>query len=153
MKEFLVYAHYTVDTNELFYIGKGDATRMSSTQYRNRFWHAKVKKYGGFKALILAKFAKEEEALACEVAAIGFFGRRDLSVGPLVNLTDGGEGISGLPRTKEHNLKIGKANKGQKRPSISAAKRGKKRAPFSEEHRARLAEAGAAYWAAKRSCP
>lgn len=48
-KDFVVYAHYTIDTNELFYIGEGTLERSKRKNHRNRWWKFKVNKHNGFK--------------------------------------------------------------------------------------------------------
>ena len=46
MQNYYVYAHYTLDTNELFYIGKGKNSRFKSNSHRNKLWHKIVNKHG-----------------------------------------------------------------------------------------------------------
>ena len=44
---YYVYAHYTLDTNELFYIGKGTRGRaFQLCKVRNRFWESIKQKHG-----------------------------------------------------------------------------------------------------------
>ena len=50
--DFVVYAHYTLDTNRLFYIGEGTLKRSKDKSNRNRWWNFKVAKHG-FKVKIL----------------------------------------------------------------------------------------------------
>ena len=52
---FVVYEHYTSDTNELFYIGEGRPDRPYSHRHRNRYWKFKVNKHGGFTVKIVAE--------------------------------------------------------------------------------------------------
>lgn len=49
--------------------------------------------------VILQECLREWEAFAIERATIKKFGRKDLGTGPLLNLTDGGEGPSGYIKT------------------------------------------------------
>jgi hypothetical protein len=67
-------------------------------------------------------------ALALERRYIQWYGRKDNNTGILRNLTDGGEGPSGVIRTVEHKQKLRDANKGKPSP-----KKGKKGKPLSEE--------------------
>ncbi|MCK5616610.1 hypothetical protein KAR91_82885 [Candidatus Pacearchaeota archaeon] len=63
-----VYAHFTADTNELFYIGMGGkkrVTQRTGTQ-RNKVWHEIVDKHG-FESEIIISFDNKEEALAEEL--------------------------------------------------------------------------------------
>jgi hypothetical protein len=102
---YYTYAHYTEDTNELFYIGKGSipkhrqsgTQRAKSSKGRNKYWQRKVKKHG-FRAEVLAYWNTEQEALDHEILLISCF--KDLKV-ELCNLTDGGEGMSGMKHTED----------------------------------------------------
>lgn len=51
----------------------------------------------------------EKDTLAEEQRLIKFYGRRDIGTGPLVNLTDGGEGTSGYTHSNESKEKISNA--------------------------------------------
>lgn len=44
---------------------------------------------------IVARFEDEQLALLYEVDTIAFYGRRSTERGPLANMTDGGDGVSG----------------------------------------------------------
>lgn len=54
---------------------------------------------------IIAYCDTNDEACFIEMGMISKIGRRNLSTGPLTNLTDGGEGIVGLIHTDEHRRK------------------------------------------------
>lgn len=53
------------------------------------------------------------DALTIEKNLIKHIGRNDLGYGPLVNLTNGGEGTTG-PKTEEHKQKLSKSHIGKK---------------------------------------
>jgi hypothetical protein len=57
----------------------------------------------------------EEFAFLLETELIDKLGRRDLNKGPLLNLTNGGQGSSGNIRSVETRKKIGQANIGKNR--------------------------------------
>lgn len=103
---FYVYAHYRKSgykSDEIFYVGKGSGTRSCSRSLRTPHWHSIVNKYDYY-VEILYDNLDEQTAFSLEVSTIARHGRKDLKLGPLVNLTDGGEGSSGSIRTQEQNL-------------------------------------------------
>ncbi len=90
---------------------------------------------------IVAQFDDEAAAFALESALIAKFGRRDRGAGPLVNMTDGGEGNAnpsvekrkrlaaaasafhkGRPKSPEHRARIGAAQAGRKQDPEATAK-------------------------------
>lgn len=72
---------------------------------------------------------------------------------PLYNFTDGGKGSNGYKHTDEAKTRMAESRVGEKnfrfgqelteehKQRISAAKKGKKKAPFTEEHRRHMSEA------------
>ena len=72
-----------------YYVGKGKKQRA----YVSRLYHRPPKDR---KFIIVQEFASDEDALFAECFLIALFGRKDLSEGCLINLTDGGE--AGLRR-------------------------------------------------------
>lgn len=72
---FVVYAHYTPDTNELFYIGEGRPTRAKQKSSRNRYWNFKVQKHGSFVVRILKSNLSKSEAQSFEKHLIHFFSK------------------------------------------------------------------------------
>jgi hypothetical protein len=95
MREYYVYRHFKLNTNEVFYIGMGkekNLKRAHSKRYRNNHWHNTVEKYGYYVDVVATNLS-EEEAKELEVFLIKLYGRRDLNTGTLVNMTDGGEGV------------------------------------------------------------
>lgn len=90
-----VYKHIRNDTNEVFYIGIGDDknyNRAYQKRSRNLFWKHIVSKTN-YSVEIIEDDLTWENACLKEVEYIKKFGRRDLGIGLLVNLTDGGEGL------------------------------------------------------------
>lgn len=126
----IVYQHRRLDTLDVFYVGIGkDKRRAYSKKARNPHWHNVVEKLG-YIVEILYKGVSWEAACEIEKKYIKHYGRKDLGLGPLVNMTDGGDGSLGLipneetreklskakkdiPLSKEHKQKIGNANKGK----------------------------------------
>jgi hypothetical protein len=133
-----LYRHIRSDKNEVFYIGIGVDTkskyRRAFMNYsRNKFWNNITNKTGYVVEIVL-KDLEYNVLLEKEKEFIKLYGRRDLGLGTLVNLTDGGEGtlgckanlgkkrsletklkMRGRVRSEEHKLKISKANKGRQK--------------------------------------
>lgn len=102
----IVYQHTRKDTGEIFYIGIGvTSTRVDSTKNRSNHWHNIVENIG-YDGLITHEDITWEEACVIEKYLIAFYGRRDLGLGSLINLTDGGDGISGYRHTEESKIRI-----------------------------------------------
>lgn len=108
----LVYRHRRLDTNEIFYIGIGkDMKRPFDKVGRNIFWK-KVTNKTKYEVEILIDNIDYEEAKELEILLIKEYGRRDLGLGTLVNLTDGGEGLLGFKPSQETKNKISNSLKG-----------------------------------------
>lgn len=125
---YIVYAHRRLDNNQIFYIGKGlnkgMRKRHLSKNGRNKHWYNIVNKVGYEVEIFLENLTNEK---ACEVERklISYYGRKDLGLGNLVNVTDGGEGVSGYKMSEESKQKMREAKIGKK---------------LSEEHRVKSAE-------------
>lgn len=96
-----VYLHRRADDGVAFYVGKGRAhkrqplRRAYATTKRNVIWQRTVAKHG-LTVEIVAHFLTDADAQTFEKEQIALYGRLDLGRGPLVNLTDGGDGHCGL---------------------------------------------------------
>jgi len=136
-KNFVVYEHYTPDTNELFYVGEGRPDRPYSTRNRNRYWKYKVKKHNGFVVKIVKENISKLDAESLEKNLILEYKNNDIA---LTNLCDGpmfeNHWLIGKPKElhplfgKKHpNPKLSEWNKihcgelspvyGKKRPDLS----------------------------------
>ncbi len=122
MLDFYVYAHYTLDTNELFYIGKGRNNRAfqrgKGSKGRNNYWHKIVNKHG-YRVEMLISNLKESDAFIQEILAIKEFS-------PRCNFNKGGEGISGYKHTIETKRKMSEMKLGVKQTKETINKRIKK---------------------------
>jgi hypothetical protein len=88
----IVYFHRRKDTNEVFYVGIGkNKRRATDKSNRNEWWHNVVNKHGYVVEIVHTELTEEQSKLY-ETKYINQFGRKDLGLGELVNLTDGGEG-------------------------------------------------------------
>ena len=147
--QFYIYVHCK-PTGMPFYVGKGHGNRAYNLTRKE--WHAHVvEKYGIENIQIFVHVCESEaHAYICERWLISY-GRAHKW--PLVNLTDGGEGCSGLPCSPEKKAKLSAASLGNKnmvgrhhsaetRLKISRAKNGKpswnKGKKFSAESREKM---------------
>ena len=145
---------------EPFYVGKGNGDRCKAhirLYGENKFKDNKIKKILSLGlnliSLKIYENLSEKESFDNELNLINIIGRSNLKLGPLTNLTNGGEGVSGAvysPEIKlkkslavslanrdrkwtdEAKLKVAESNKGRKhtdetRLKISKANKGKKR--------------------------
>ena len=92
----VVYRHRRLDTFEVFYIGIGKTEKRAySKKSRNKWWKNIILKTE-YSVEIIIEDISWKEAQEVEVLLISEYGRRDLGLGNLVNLTNGGEGTQGI---------------------------------------------------------
>lgn len=113
-KQAYLYSHTRLDTNEVFYIGIGIIKNYKRAyqcgKSRNIFWKNIVNKTK-YEVKIIADNLNWQEACELEKKLIKQIGRKDLGLGTLVNLTDGGDGNVGM--TQETKDKISNSLKGK----------------------------------------
>jgi hypothetical protein len=132
------------------YVGKGKGDRWR--RHESRAIHdnshlrsivAQARKVGKeLPKIKLRENLSEADALALErtiIAAIG----REVKDGPLVNLTDGGDGESGYVFSPEARARMSATRRGRKltaehRAKIGAAGKGRKYGPRTDEYRAKI---------------
>jgi len=147
-RPFYVYEHYKEDTNEIFYVGKGKNYRAweGDEKRRGKYWWRIVKKHG-LRVRIVAYFIHEIDATRMEVHLIAMHGRKDKKMGPLINHTDGGEGMSGHIQSKERRQITSESNRKRKvtqktKDKMSAKAKGRvahnKGKPMSENQKKKL---------------
>jgi hypothetical protein len=102
---FYVYEHIRLDTNAVFYVGKGNGGRCFEVRRRNQYWKRVVSKAGGFYVRIVVDKIDEELAFLAEQELIAKLKLQGLT---LTNITDGGEGTSGYRHTDEARIKFSK---------------------------------------------
>lgn len=92
----VVYIHRKKSDDTIFYVGMGNSYRPydKHKSKRSRYWLSTVNK-NGYYVEVLFEGLSAEEAFEIEIYLISKFGRKDKGLGPLVNLSDGGEGVSG----------------------------------------------------------
>jgi hypothetical protein len=149
--KFYVYIYYDRSRhNEPIYVGKG---------HGNRAWqHLSIKKTHPFiqrlqfmkrngTPVLLGFYSCLDEELAhlLEQELISYFGRKDLGKGPLLNLTDGGEGSFGLKISDWTKLKLSLAKKGKPKlhRHVNSAHRGTVKEKQTCPHCNKIGGAGA----------
>lgn len=108
---FYVYEHIRLDTNQIFYVGKGSGNRCYVKKKRNKYWERVVKKANGFKVNILFETTDEQFAFFVESETIDLYKKRGIQ---LTNLTSGGEG--GSNPSEETRKKMSESRSGEKNP-------------------------------------
>lgn len=125
-KQAYLYSHTRLDTNEVFYIGigiiKNYKRAYQSNKSRNIFWKNIVNKTK-YEVKIIADNLNWQEACELEKKLIKQIGRKDLGLGTLVNLTDGGDGNVGM--SQEIKDKISNSLKGKIQSEETRLKRSK----------------------------
>jgi len=117
--EYYTYAYLREDGTP-YYIGKGKGKRA----YRRDGRICSTPK-DDKKIIFLKQNLTEEEAFKHEIYMIAVLGRIDLGTGILRNLTDGGDGVSGMVVGEVTRLKLSSIRKGK---------------PKSEEHKRKIKE-------------
>ena len=111
MNDFYTYAYLREDRTP-YYIGKGQGKRLYKIHKRNGQKDFRPKLKNGSidknRILIRKQYLTEEEAFRHEVYMIAVLGRKDNGIGILRNLTDGGEGFSGMYWDEERRSSISK---------------------------------------------
>lgn len=128
---FYVYVMFRPDASPC-YIGKGKRKRIDNRIARSRHIRNIIKKHGDLPKLKIRDGLTEMEAFAVEIALIAAIGRAPN--GPLVNMTDGGEGTSGREMSAAARAAISAAQRGRKatdeaRARLRASHLGKKASP------------------------
>ena len=101
MNNICVYLHINLTKQEVFYVGIGNLLRPYKVKDRSKFWRKITNKYP-YQIIILHENLSWEEASELEIKYIKQIGRRDLKLGPLVNLTNGGGyGVRGYKHTRK----------------------------------------------------
>ena len=152
---YYVYAYLRED-NTPYYIGKGKGSRAYANHPRKNGSNMLPKDINKIK--ILHENLSEDEPITIEQQLIQSYGRKDLGTGILLNMTDGGDGLSGWirpqtaidshrsklkgkPRPKEVVTKIALSNTGKKRSAetkqkLSESHKGKKQSEETKRKRA-----------------
>ena len=109
-REYYVYIWYIVDTNEVFYVGKGKGKRYKDTSHRNKFFRDMYASHNCDVRKIYENLT-EAEAFQKEQETIKWY--REHTDFRLTNQTDGGEGASGWVPPEEFKRKQSQIHKAQ----------------------------------------
>ena len=138
------YAYIYHDGDVPIYVGKGKGVRVSR-HLKRKDKHpltqklTKMKREGREPRIQIIDAPDEAAAFEMEELLITMIGRKDLGLGPLLNLTDGGEGPSGVIRSAESRAKMTSGLfKGRAHSDETRAKMSVSHANMSAETRAKM---------------
>jgi hypothetical protein len=141
MTAFYVYEHIRRDTGAVFYVGKGHGSRHCSKRDRNQYWHNVVNKAGGFDHRVVCTDLSEDLIFLVEMEKIDQLKKLGVK---LVNLTDGGEGRSGLKHSDHTKHLISQKRKGKSHKhtpeSIEKIRQANTGVVFSEERKQKIGQ-------------
>jgi hypothetical protein len=109
----IVYQHIRKDNNQIFYVGIGKSEKRAYDKIRRYKPWKDLTKNHDFYVEITHRDICWEEACAIERYLIAFYGRRDLGLGPLVNMTDGGDGTKNLSQESKSKMAVNKGKFGE----------------------------------------
>lgn len=117
-KRFYVYVWIRLDTNQVFYVGKGSNNRYKDMLMRNKYFYNVVNKVGkdNIEIKIIENNLTEDEAFEKEKYYIQYYKEQG---NKLTNMTSGGEGSSDwfehlTEEEKERHRQISKSFEGKK---------------------------------------
>jgi hypothetical protein len=138
-KNKVLYIHKRKDNGEVFYVGIGNSKRPYVKNKRSVWWKNIVKEHG-YEIEILKENITWEEACELEKFYIKEFGRKDLGMGSLVNMSDGGDGL--FNPSDEWKKNNSERNTGKNNPNYGKIGywNGKKRSGWTEEMKKKLSD-------------
>jgi len=109
--DYFVYRHIRLDTNKVFYVGRGrtfkrkgvnrersivDLYWRAYSKSKRTFWWNNIVSKVGYEVEIMYESDDFNEICEKEKEFIKLYGRKDLGLGELVNMSDGGDGNPGF---------------------------------------------------------
>jgi hypothetical protein len=135
--DFYVYVIFRPDDGTPCYVGKGRGDRYRRKRRNNHRLQRLFEKYAGDLPVIIVRSALPEKvAFEIERAFIAAIGRGRR--GPLVNMTDGGEGPSGMRHTEASRKKIAAGHTPERRALAAEAGRSTRGRKHSDEARLKM---------------
>lgn len=107
---FYIYRYIRLDTHTPFYVGKGMGQRASMVHKHNNICKRIVKKHGFIIEYIIENL-EEKQAFDKEIEFISIYKKIGYCE---ANLTNGGQGLSGIVRSEETKRKISNSHFGMK---------------------------------------
>jgi hypothetical protein len=138
----IVYRHINKENREVFYVGIGKSEKRAHTiKKRSVFWDNYVSKHQFYIEITHSDICWEE-ACSIEKYLVSFYGRRDLGLGSLVNMTDGGDGAINLSQEVRNKISESLKNNPSK-PYLKLIEFNKTRQgiPCSEEKKQKISNA------------
>lgn len=117
MNDKCLYFHINKESQEVFYVGIGNYDRPFDFRKRGKFWNDYIKKHPNFIIFIEKDNLTWEQACELEIFFIKKIGRRDLGLGTLVNLTDGGDGLNNISEETRLKMSISQSKRKHKQES------------------------------------
>lgn len=122
---FYAYLYRDIDGTPI-YIGKGTGRRayihFKSKSHLGNLLRNRLKESFKIEPEFLCQDVDEELAFFVEEEMIRKYGRKDLALGTLFNLTDGGDGVSGYKHSDKTKTKIQKTMRGI--PNVGGSAKG-----------------------------
>ena len=133
----IVYQHRRNDNSEVFYVGRGKTTKRAYSKLdRNKHWHNIVNKFGYTVEILFENLSWEQSGIE-EMNLIKIIGRKNIGTGPLVNLTDGGEGMNNFIFSNDAKEKMRKAKIGN---THGSGNKGQIRGPRTDEVKEKISK-------------
>lgn len=112
--KYYLYRHIRLDTNEIFYIGVGK--KKMTRSYKYRYWRMyergnrndswkKVVQETDYVAEVVFETNDSDFLYSKEIELIKLYGRADLGLGKLTNLTDGGEWMTNISQASREKMR------------------------------------------------